>query len=153
MLSGLQTIFLIRSLYVKPHSITLTNSTTFWWTVQTEWVILRPAKTNGLDLKAQNFENPIFTFACCPLKAVYFSCKLERLLLVTKFLFVYSFTPLLLSRHLSNEIVIFINACYQMKCFIGDSFSFFGSRFSWYSTYCFDFMWVHTRYSKAYSEQ
>ena len=34
----------------------------------------------------------VFTFGCFSLKAVYSSCKLERLLQVTKFLFMYSFT-------------------------------------------------------------
>ena len=33
-----------------------------------------------------------------------------------------------LLRHLSTEIVIFINVCYHMKCFSGDSFSFFRRR-------------------------
>ena len=40
-------------------------------------------------------------------------------------------TPLLTRtyRHLPTKIVIFINLCYQMKCFSGDRFSFFLSRF------------------------
>ena len=91
-----------------------------------------PARTHHLGLKAQNFENPIFTFGCFSLKAVYNSCKLQRLLQVTKFLIMYSFTHtniVFLFRHLSTEIAIFINVCYQMKCFSGDSFSFFRSRF------------------------
>ena len=49
-----------------------------------------------------------------------------------QFLFMYSFTHtniVFLFRHLPTEIVIFINVCYQMKCFSGDSFSFFRSRF------------------------
>ena len=33
------------------------------------------------------------------------------------------FIYVLLYRHLPTEIVIFINVCYQMKCFSGDSFS------------------------------
>ena len=48
-------------------------------------------------------------------------CKLQ-------FLFMYSFTHtkiVFLCRHLPTEIFIFINVCYQMKCFNGDSFSFF----------------------------
>ena len=47
--------------------------------------------------------------------------------------FMYSFTHtniVFLFRHLPTEIVIFINVCYQIKCFSGDSFSFFRSRFS-----------------------
>ena len=69
-------------------------------------------------------ENPIFTFGCFSLKAVCNSCKLRRLLQVAKFLFMYSFTTLLFSHRLT-EIVIFINVCSQIKCFSGDSFSFF----------------------------
>ena len=49
-----------------------------------------------------------------------------------KILFMYSFThtnKVFLSRHLPTEIVIFKNVCYQMKCFNGDNFSFFRSRF------------------------
>ena len=125
---------LIRSLYVTSKSITLISNTTFWWALQmqTEWVIFEPSRARHLGLKAQNFENPIFTFRCFSLKAVYNSCKLQRLLQVAKFLFMYSFTHtniVFLFRHLPTEIVIFINVCYQMKCFSGDSFSFFRSRF------------------------
>ena len=125
---------LIRSLYVTSKSITLISNTTFWWALQmqTEWVIFEPSRTRHLGLKAQNFENPIFTFRCFSLKAVYNFCKLQRLLQVAKFLIMYSFTHTniaFLFRHLPTEIVIFINVCYQMKCFSGDSFSFFRSRF------------------------
>ena len=62
------------------------------------------------------------------MKAVYNSCKLQILLQVAKFLLMYSFTHtniVSLFRHLPTEIVIFINVCYQMKCFISNSFSFF----------------------------
>ena len=62
-------------------------------------------------------------FGCLSLKAVYFSCKVQRLLQVAKFLFMYSFTTLLFM-HIPTEIVIFINVCYHMKCFGGNSFSF-----------------------------
>ena len=125
---------LIRSLFFKSQSIALTSNTTFWWALQTrtKWVTFEPARTHHLGLKAQNFENPIFTFGCFSLKAVYNSCKLQRLLQVAKVLFMYSFThtnKVFLFRHLPNKIVIFINACYQMKCFSGDSFSFSRSRF------------------------
>ena len=51
-----------------------------------------PARTHHLGLKAQNFENPISTFWCFSLKVVYSSGKLRRLLQVTKFLIMYSFT-------------------------------------------------------------
>ena len=108
-------------------------------TTQTEWVIFETARTHHFGLKAQNFANPIFTYGCLCLKAVYNSCKLQRLLQVKKFLFMYSFTHtniVFLFRHLPTEIGIFINVCYQMKCF---------------SISCE----VQTRYSKKlkYSEQ
>ena len=61
---------------------------------------------------------------CFSLKAVYNSCKLQRLLQAAKFVFMYSFTTLLF-RPLPTEIAISINVYYQMKCFSGDSFSFF----------------------------
>ena len=117
---------LIRSLYVTSQSTVLTSSTTFLWALQlqTEWVIFEPAKTHHLGLKAQNFENPTFTFGYFPLKAVYNSCKLQRLLQVAKLLFICSTTTLLF-RHLPAETVLFIKVCYQMNCFSGDSFSFF----------------------------
>ena len=90
------------------------------------------ARTHHLGLKAQNFENPIFTFWCFSLKVVYNSCKLKRLLQVVKFLIMYSFLHtniVFLFRHLPTEIIIFINICYQMKYFSGDSSSFFRKRF------------------------
>ena len=90
-------------------------------------VIFEQVRTHHLDLKTQNFENPIFTFECFSLKAVYNSCNLQRLLQFSKFLFMYFFTHtniVLLFRYLRTEIVIFINVCYQMKCFSDDSFSF-----------------------------
>ena len=93
-----------------------------------QWVIFEPARTHHLGLKAQNFQNPIFTFGCFSLNAVYNSCNLQRLLQVVKFLFMYSFTHTkidFLPRYLPTEIIIFINVCYHMKCFSGDSFSFF----------------------------
>ena len=54
-----------------------------------------PARTHHLCLKAQNFENVIFTFRCFSLKAVCNSCnscKLPRLFQVAKFLIMYYFT-------------------------------------------------------------
>ena len=108
---------MIWTLYVKSQSIASTSNTTFWWALQTqtEWVIFEPVRTHHLGLKAQNFEKPIFTFGCFSLKTVYNSFKLQRVLQVAKFLFMYSFTTLL-SRHLPTEIVIFLNICYQIKC-------------------------------------
>ena len=84
-----------------------------------------------LVLKAQNFDNFIFTFGYFSLKAAYNSCKLERLLQVAKFLIMYYFTHtniVFLFRHLPTEVVIFIKVCYQIRCFSGDSFSLFRSR-------------------------
>ena len=80
----------------------------------------------------QNFENTVFTFGCFSLKAVYNSSKLQRPLQVAKSLFMYSFTHtsiVFLFRHLPTEIFMFINVCFQMNSFSGDSFSFFRSRF------------------------
>ena len=149
----LQTIFLIRSVYVKSQSIASTSNRIFWWALQTqtEWVILEPARTHHFSLKAQNFVDPIFTFVCFSLKAVYNSCNLQRLLQVAKFLIIYSFTHTNIAfffRHLPTEIVIFINIYYQMKCFIGDRFSFFRSKFCYYSTYFFYFMWSSNKVLK-----
>ena len=79
----------------------------------------KPARTHHLGLKAHNFESPKFTFESFSLKAVYNSCKLQRL-------FTYSFTH---TKHQPTEIVIFINVCYQMKSFSGDSFPFSGAGF------------------------
>ena len=45
------------------------------------------ARTHHLDLKAKNFENPIFTFVCFSLKAVY-----TKTFATCKLLFMYSFT-------------------------------------------------------------
>ena len=103
-----------------------------------------------LGLKAQNCGNPILTFGCSSLKAVYSSCKLQRLLKFAKFLFMPSITHtniVFLFRHLPTEIVIFINGCYQVNCFSGDSFPFFRSRFANISpTFLFSCD-VRTRYS------
>ena len=70
----------------------------------------------------------------------------------------YSFTHTnksFLSRHLPTEIVIFINVCYQMKCFIGDSFPFLIAGFANIPPSFLISCAVHTRYSKTlkYSEQ
>ena len=121
---------LIWSLYVKSQPIASTSNTTFWWALQTQtvWVIFEPVRTHHLGLKAQNFENSIFIFGCFSLKAVNNYCKLQTVLQVVKFLIMHSFTHtniVFLLRPLPNEIVIFINVCYQMKCFSGDSFFHF----------------------------
>ena len=135
LLSVLQTMFLIRSFYVRFQSIASTINTTFWRALQTqtEGVIFEPAGAHHLGLKAKNFENPIFKFGCFSLKAVYNFCKLQRLLLVTKFLIMYSLTHTILVflfRQLPTEIVIFINLCCHMKCFSGDSCFFLGTGFA-----------------------
>ena len=53
------------------------------------------------------------------------------------------------NRQLATEIVIFINVCWQIRCFSGDSFSFFRSSFIniplTFSISCE----VQTRYSKS----
>ena len=152
---------MIRSLCVKSKSIASTINTTFWWAqqTQTEWVIFEQARTNHLGLKAQNFQNPIITFGCFSLKVVYNSCKLQRLLQVAKFLFIYSFTHTNIVfpfRHLPTEIVISINVRYQMKCFSDDSFSYFlGAGFTNISPSFLISCEVQTGYSKTskYSEQ
>ena len=109
LLSVLQTIFLIRSLYVKSQSTASTSSTIFWGALQTqtEWVIFEPARTHHLGLKAHNFENPVFTFGCFSLKRVYNFCKLQRILQVAKLFIMYSFThtdTVFLFRHLPTVI-------------------------------------------------
>ena len=122
-----------QALWVKSQSIASTSNTKFWWALQTqtEWIIFEPARTHHLALKAYNFEKTIFTFGCFSLEVLYNSCKVQRILQVEKLLIMYSFTHtniVFLFRHLPTEIVIFINVCYQIKCFSGDSFSFFRSR-------------------------
>ena len=95
---------------------------------QTEWVMFEPSRTHHLGLKARDVEKTIFTFGCFSLKAVYSSCKLQRLLQVAKFLFMYFFIHtniVFLFRHLPTEIVIFISVCEQIKCFSSDIFSLF----------------------------
>ena len=154
LLSVLQTIFLITSLIVKSHSIGSTSNTIFWWApqTQTEWVIFEPGRTHHLGLKAQNFENPVFTFGCFSLKAAYNSCKLQRLLQVVKFLIMYSWTHtnmVFLFRHLPTETVIFKNVCYQMKCFSGGSFCFLGASFANIAPSVLILSEVQTRYSKT----
>ena len=82
-----------------------TSNIPFWWALQTktEWAIFEPARTHHLGLKAQSFQKPIFKLGCFSLKALYNSCKIQRLFQVAKFLFMYSFTHtniVLLFRHL-----------------------------------------------------
>ena len=130
----MQTIFLIRSLYGKSQSITWTSNTTFWSALQTQtkWVIFEPARTQHLGLKAQNFENLMFTFGCFSLTAIYNFCKLQRRLQVATILIMNSFSHtniLFLFRCLPTEILIFIKVCYQMKCFSDDCFSCLRNRF------------------------
>ena len=88
------------------------------------------------------------------MKAVYNSCKLQRLLQVAKFLFMNAFYALLF-RQLPTEIVIFINVSYQMKCFSGDGFPFFRAGFANIPSTFLISCEVQTMYSKAlkYSQQ
>ena len=64
------------------------------------------------------------------------------------------FIYVLLYRHLPTEIVIFINVCYQMKCFSCDSFSFLGADFANIPPTFLTSFEVQRRYSKIlkYSE-
>ena len=77
---------------------------------------------------------------------------------VAKFLFLYSFTHtniVFLFSHRPTEIVIFINICYQMKCFSGESFSFLGAGFANILPTFLILCEIQTRYSKTlkYSQQ
>ena len=66
----------------------------------------------------------------------------------------YSFTTLPF-RQLPTEIVIFINICYQMKCFSGEGFSFLGAGFANILPTFLILCEIQTRYSKTlkYSQQ
>ena len=140
---------LIRSLYVKSHSIASTSSTTFWWALQTQtvWVIFEPARKHHLGFKAQNFENPILTFGCFSLKAVYNSwnykgfCKLQSFCLCTPLLLYFSDTYLL---NLSSSYT-FVTSWSASVAIV---FPFFKSRFCNYSIYIFDFMWSSSKVFK-----
>ena len=129
-------------------SITNVNIVIHFWASQNT-----PFGSQGTELWEPNI------YICVPcLKAVYNSCKLQWLLQAAKFFFMYSFTPaniLFLFRHLLTKIVIFINVCYQIKCFRGDRFSFFRSGFANISPTFLISCDVQTRYSKTlrYSEQ
>ena len=95
-------------------------------------------ESQGTELWESNIYIWLFS-----LKAVYNSCKLQGLLEVAKLFFMSSFTHtniVFLFRDLPTAIVMFINVCYQMKCFSSDSFSFFRSRFS-LSSYTFVTRW------------
>ena len=100
-----------------------------------------PLGSQGIEL-----EDPIVMFECFSLKAVYNSCKLQRLLQVAKFLFMYFFAhtnslPTYWNFHLHKRL-------YKMKYLSGDSISFFRSRFCQYCTYFFDFMWSSNKVFK-----
>ena len=102
-------------------SIVSTGNTTFWWALQTQtdWVIFESARTFGSQ-GTELWEPDIYIWV----KAVYNSCKLQRLASCKFFLCMYSFTHtniVFLFRHLPTEIVIFINVCY---------FSFLGAGFA-----------------------
>ena len=135
LLSVLQTIFLIKYLYVKSQSIASTSDTTFWWMLQMQrkWVIFEPARTHHLGFKVQNFKNPIFTFGFFSLKTIFNSCKLQRLLQVAEFLFRYSFTHtniVFLYRHLPTENVIFMTFVTRWSVSVVIDFPFLEAGFS-----------------------
>ena len=99
---------------------------------------------------------PKFTFWYFSLKAVYNFFKLQGLLQVAKFLFMYSFTPInivFLFRHLPTKIVIFINGCYQISVVI--VFPFLVAGFANIPPTFLISCEVQTRYSKKlkYSDQ
>ena len=115
--------------YVKSKSIASTSNTTFWWALQTqiEWTIFKPAEhtiwvSRNSTLRIQYLHLGNFLWKQYIILASYKDfCKLQFSF------FMYSFphtNVAFLFRHLPNEIVIFINVCYQMKSFSGDSFSF-----------------------------
>ena len=118
-------VSLIKSLYGKFQSIASTSNTTFWWELQTqtEWVSQnQPEHTIWVPrhktLRTQYLPLGVF------FRKQYIILASYKELQNAKFLFIYSFT-ILLFRHLPTEIGIFINVCFQMKCFHGDRFSFF----------------------------
>ena len=82
----------------------------------------------------------------------------QRLLQVAKFLIMYAFTHtnivFFFFMYLPTKIVIFINVCYQMKCFSGDSFPFLRAGFTNIPPTFLIPCEVQTRYSKTlkYSE-
>ena len=84
---------------------------------QSESFLRQPQHTIWAS-RHRKFENPIFIFGCFSLKAVYNSCKLQSFCLCTPLLLHFSGTYLV-------KLLFFINVCYQMKCFSGDSFSLF----------------------------
>ena len=143
LLSMLQKIFLIKLCESSPsplHRLVTQNFDERYKRKQSESFLSQPEHTIwisrhitlkkhlGLNqhLHFEKFQK--FTFGCFSLKVLYNSCKVQRILQVEKLLIMYSFTHtniVFLFRHLPTEIAIFINVCYQMKCFSGDSFSFF----------------------------
>ena len=103
---------LLDQVFVKSESIASTSNTTFWWApqTQTDWVIFEPARTHYLDLKAQNFENPILTIGltilwkqCIILASYKYFFKLQT------FGYVFLTNIVFLFRHLPAEVVIFTN--------------------------------------------
>ena len=104
--------------------------------INRESFLSQPFGSQGTELCEPIFTFEFFFFESRRQVWVFFflynSCKLQRLLQVAKLLIMYFLTHIsivFLFRHLPTEIVIFINVCYKMKCFIGDSFSFFRNRF------------------------
>ena len=110
-------------------SIASTRNTTFWWALQTQTeksFLSQSEHSRHRTLRTQYLHLGVFLWKQYIIFASY------KLLQVAKFLFMYSFTHtniLFLFRRLPTKIVIFINVCYQIKRFSGDSFSFFGNRF------------------------
>ena len=99
-------------------SATNVNRVSHFWASQNA-----PFGSQGRTLRTQYLHLGVFLWKQYMILASYKDfCKSQKFWLCT---------PLLTRtyRHLPTKIVIFINLCYQMKCFSGDRFSFFLSRF------------------------
>ena len=80
LLSWLQTIISIKSLYILSVSAACTIRITFWWIAQmhTECVRLEPTVVHHLGRREQNLENPTLISGCRYFKVVYASFRLHR---------------------------------------------------------------------------
>ena len=123
-----------QNLYVKSQSIASTSNTTFWWALQRKqnesflsqsehiiWV------SRHRNVRTQYLHLSVFIWKQYIIQSSYKDfCILQSFWLCTPLPIL---TQSFFSWNLHTEIVIFINVSYQMKCFDGDNFSFFRSRF------------------------
>ena len=132
LLSEMQIIFLIRSLYDKSYSLYRLATQHFderYKHKQSESFLSQQERTIWVSrqrtLKTQYLHLDIFLWNQYKIIASYKDfCKSQS------FFYVLLYSHLVfLFKHLPTEIFIFKNVCYQMKCFSGDSFSFFKSKF------------------------